>query len=344
VTEPSQTIAVFLGALSASCVLSFLLGKSLEKVCTRLALPSALVGAVTALGANSPEISSAVAAIAGGRHDLGLGVVFGSNIFNLAALLGLGSLVSGRIRFKAAGMLLSGGVASIASLIGVGLVTGTVNAAWSLGLFVLVLVPYLVALGHKRPREAPTEQSGVARWLERARSGVDDAAKAEWTPSRGSWRDALIIIPTAVATVWASIEMIDAATKLGDRWGISHAVLGSLVVATLTGVPNLVAALRLALHHRGVAIVSETFNSNNLNLLIGAVLPALLMRPGTASSASVFNAWFALALTVVTVALPFLRGQGCILGRARGTFLLLAYAGFVIATLLDPFGGRGPTG
>jgi cation:H+ antiporter len=55
-----------------------------------------LLGIVTALGADSPEIASAITALAAGHSDLGVGVVIGSNIFNLAALLGLSALVAVR--------------------------------------------------------------------------------------------------------------------------------------------------------------------------------------------------------------------------------------------------------
>jgi cation:H+ antiporter len=50
----------------------------------RLRLPPGLIGLVTALGADSPEISFTATAIIGGQHDLGRGVIFGSNIFNVA--------------------------------------------------------------------------------------------------------------------------------------------------------------------------------------------------------------------------------------------------------------------
>ena len=46
------------------------------------------------MGADSLEISSAIVALLSNRRDLGVGIALGSNLFNLAALLGLGALVS----------------------------------------------------------------------------------------------------------------------------------------------------------------------------------------------------------------------------------------------------------
>ena len=40
---------------------------------------------------DTPEVTSAVTALPHGQHDVGPGVVLGSNMFNLAALIGLGT-------------------------------------------------------------------------------------------------------------------------------------------------------------------------------------------------------------------------------------------------------------
>ena len=58
-----------------------------------------------------PEITSAVTALV--RHDqhVGAGVVIGSNVFNLAALLGLSAVVAGEITLHRRVIELGGGVA-----------------------------------------------------------------------------------------------------------------------------------------------------------------------------------------------------------------------------------------
>ncbi len=47
------------------------------------------------MGADSPEIATAVTALVSGQHDLSRGVMFESNLFNLAALFGLGAVIAG---------------------------------------------------------------------------------------------------------------------------------------------------------------------------------------------------------------------------------------------------------
>ena len=94
-------ITLFLGCLVLSAISSAVLSHRLDQVGTHLGLSEGLLGLVTALGADSPEIATAVTALAGAQHDLGSGVIFGSNVFNLAGLFGLGALVAGdRVRSR----------------------------------------------------------------------------------------------------------------------------------------------------------------------------------------------------------------------------------------------------
>ena len=58
-------------------------------------MPEAWLGLVAALAADAPEITSAVTALTRGQASIGAGVVIGSNVFNLAALLGLAAVAAG---------------------------------------------------------------------------------------------------------------------------------------------------------------------------------------------------------------------------------------------------------
>ena len=69
----------------------------LERVADRLHLSEMALGLLVAVAADSPEITSAVSASLHGQKSIGAGVVLGSNVFNLAALLGLGAIIAGTI-------------------------------------------------------------------------------------------------------------------------------------------------------------------------------------------------------------------------------------------------------
>ena len=72
--------------------------RRLDRLGVRFGFPEALIGLLTALAADGPEISSALFALIKGAHDVGVGVLVGSNGFNLAAMIGLSALLAGRVR------------------------------------------------------------------------------------------------------------------------------------------------------------------------------------------------------------------------------------------------------
>src|ERR671937_1351156 len=102
-------VPVFLLGLVVTITSSLVLARGFDRIGERLGFSEALLGIVTALGADAPEISSAVAAIVAGHNDTGVGVVIGSNVFNLAPLLGLSAVVAGRVRIHRHGLLFNGG-------------------------------------------------------------------------------------------------------------------------------------------------------------------------------------------------------------------------------------------
>ena len=114
---------MFVLGAGVSLATSWLLVSRLERVGERLAFSEANLGIVAALAADTPEITASVAALAHHQQTIGAGVVLGSNVFNLAALLGLGAVVAGRIDLHQKVILLGGTVAmfvGVACLLSVG--------------------------------------------------------------------------------------------------------------------------------------------------------------------------------------------------------------------------------
>src|SRR5580765_6031589 len=133
-------VAAFVLTVAASVVLA----RELDRIGERLGFSEALLGMVTALGADAPEIASAVAAVVAGHEDTGVGVVVGSNVFNLAALLGVSALIAGRVRIHRHGLLLNGGVAVVVAIIGALVALDLVSGGVGLVLALVVLAPYVV--------------------------------------------------------------------------------------------------------------------------------------------------------------------------------------------------------
>ena len=104
-------LLIFAVSLGATLFAASVFAERLDVLGHRLQLPEALIGVLTAAGADAPELSSAVVALAQGSHAVGVGVVVGSNVFNIAAMLGLSAVVVGRVRLAPEALALEGGVA-----------------------------------------------------------------------------------------------------------------------------------------------------------------------------------------------------------------------------------------
>jgi cation:H+ antiporter len=325
-------VPVFCVSVAASLVASLVFARKLDEVSERFGASEGLHGILTALGADAPEISTAVAAVAASHGRLGVGVIIGSNVFNLAALLGLSAVVAGHVAIHRHGLLFNGGVALIVTGIAAALVLGAIGALPATLLVVAVLAPYVFFLSIRRARIERIVPAGRARsfLVAAVEEEIEDLRTGEPVPP-ASAADSLVLVATLAAIVAASVGMVHAATDLGRHWNVSDIVVGTLVLAAVTSLPNLLTAVRLALHKRGSAVASEALNSNSLNILAGLALPALVVSLGPATGLERFSVWWLVGMTIFAVTLTYVR-RG--LHRMDGAAIILLYAAFavVIAT------------
>jgi cation:H+ antiporter len=319
-----EAALLFFGSFALTVVSSIVLARELDRIGERLGFSEALLGIVTALGADAPEIASAVAALVAGHKETGVGVVIGSNVFNLAGLLGLAAFIAGPVRIHPHGLVLTGGVSIVVALSGALVVVDVLPGAVGLLLALVVLAPYVVLSAlHERARSR-LPASLRAAVVEEQR----DARREEFA-SPATARDALTVVPALAGVVGGAFGLVAAAQSLGNRWDVSDVVLGAIVLAALTSIPNLLAAVRLARHGRGAACVSESLNSNNANVLVGLCVPAVILGLGAASGLQIFAAWWMVGMTVAAVALGFGRG----LTRREGAAIVALYVVFVLVVV-----------
>jgi cation:H+ antiporter len=319
---PSWVEAVlFVVALAVCLRASHLLATAVDRVGQRLALTDALIGIFTALAADSPEISAAVAALVRHRHEVGVGVVLGSNLFNLAAMLGLPALLVGRIRVGRHGLGLTGGTAIATTALASAMVLRAIPVSAATALVLAVLGGYTL-LSSRLPSQIDRWPLGPARgWLRAALTEEENEARPPRRPPVASRVDMALVGPLLAVVVAASSLLVATASTLGRRWGLSQLLVGTVVLAVLTSLPNLLAAVRLARLDRPVAVVSVAMNSNTLNLVGGLCLPALAVGVAPAQPADLAVTVGLLVLTVAAVALAAVDG----LRRLEAVVLIVGY-------------------
>jgi cation:H+ antiporter len=319
-------IVVFLAGAGVSLATSWVLVSRLERIGARLGVSEALLGLLAALAADAPEITAAVTALLGHKTRIGAGVAIGSNVFNLAALLGLSAVAAGRITLHRRVILLEGTVALALAGITVPVVAGGLPAAGGLVLAVLVLAPYVTAIALGPGRLGRLGLPGTwASWLAQAVKEEEAELEEAIHPRLGQARDLVVAGLAVVVVVGASVAMELAASKFGSREAIPEIVTGGLILAAVTSLPNAVAAIYLALRGRGAATLSTALNSNALNVTIGLLLSGTILGLGSSSGQPVLVAAWYLGLTVFALMAAYASSG---LRRAHGLAIVLGYVTF----------------
>lgn len=329
VTDQLITLGAFFAGLVLTLASSELFARGLTRLGTKLRFSEGLLGLLAALGADSPELSSAVIAIAAGAGTVGVGVVLGSNLFNLAALLGLPAVATGGILIRRQPLLLDASVGLILIAVAAAMIAGVITPAAAAGcaipvaaLYVLVLAAPQRILGRLRPLREAIPRS-VLELAYEVTHDIPASQHASWTP--------VVLIPAALAgVVGGSFVMVHQALAAQSWLHLSDAVLGVLVLAALTSLPNLWVAIHFARANRGTALFSSAMNSNAINLGGGLIVPALFVGAGVGRGALGYFAWL-VALTLLTILAPVPRAR---LGRAAGMAIIALYVAFAASKVI----------
>jgi len=312
----------FLASLAATLLAAAAFAERLDRLGERLGLPEALLGLLTAAGADAPELAAAVTALVTGATGTGFGVVLGSNVFNLSAMVGLSAIVAGSVTLSRETLALEGGVAVGVTVAVCLLGLGAVPAWVALALALALLVPYVVVVALA---EGHTLSLRRRRPFRRA---LGEHHRRGHPHGRELWEPIIVIPPAVAVIVLGSIGMVHASLRLADRVGMPHVLVGVLLLAVLTSMPNAYTGVRLGRAGRGAALVSETMNSNTINLVGGVALPALFVGFGHRFSGLLaVDAVWLLATTVAAVALLWRSGG---MRAAGGALLLASWVGFAV--------------
>ena len=110
------------------------------------------------------------------------------------------------------------------------------------------------------------------------------------------------------------------------HFAVPEIVVGSLVLAAVTSLPNAVSAIYLARRGRGAATLSTALNSNSLNVTAGLLIPATRIGLAKPSGSGLLVAGWYVGLTALTLVLAYV---GARLATCLRRVIIAAYALFV---------------
>ena len=296
-----------------------LLVRGASDIATSLGVSPLVVGlTVVGFGTSSPELVVNVLGAMNGATELAFGTVVGSNISNLALVLGAAALIapirieSGLVRRELPLLLLGTTMLAVMALDEV--LEGRPSSIGRSDSVILVLLfgvfVYTNVLDFYRVKRQDPLLAEVAGY----------PLSAPETTS--AWRWPMTVV--GIGLLYAGGRLtIDGSTELAGLLGIAPTIIGLFVVAIGTSLPELVTSIIAALRNEPDLALGNIIGSNLFNSLI--VLPAAgLINPVPIPHGGIADLVVSWARAAVLLPVFFLKQAR--LGRTVGVCLLLAYA------------------
>jgi cation:H+ antiporter len=281
-------------------------------------LTPAVIGlTIVAMGTSLPELVVSVMASFRGQPDIAVGNVLGSNIFNIAFILGLSALIiplpirGNVVRLEWPIMFLASGAFLVVARDGL-------LDRFEAGLFVVALAAF----------------TGYSVWIARREVAGEEAlefrAEVETRAIHAKAREMALsagaILVGLVLLVIGGRLLVDGAVNLARLAGLSERVIGLTIVAAGTSAPEVATSIIAAVRRQTDVAVANIIGSNIFNLLgilgtAGLILP-LQVSAGMLAS----DVWWMLGTALVLFPLMYI---GKRLSRLDGALLFGVYGAYL---------------
>lgn len=263
---------------------------------------------IVAFGTSSPELVVSLKATLSQQGDISVGNVVGSNIFNIAVILGVTALLCPipvhRQILKVDAPIALG----VTGLLIVLLVNDRLGRLEGLLLFA-GMVTYTV----------------MNIVLARKEADVDSNALAAPDVSRHWGIDLAFVLGGLGILILGSRLLVDHSVLLARTFGISEAVIGLTIVAAGTSMPELATSVVAAIRKQPDIAIGNVVGSNVFNIL-GILGLTSIVSPLNAPGIAWLDYAAMLAFTVLLIPLLY---TGRILHRLEGLALLVLYGGYL---------------
>lgn len=290
--------------------------KGSSSLALNLGITPLVVGlTVVSFGTSAPELVVSLI----GTDNIAVGNILGSNVANIALILGVVALISPlEVRNQAVRR-------DLPIMIGVtflfaGLIYFDGNLTRFNGIVLLAAMAAYLGYTFWQARKDMLDVENVVEADE-----IDDPKKRHWI------LDVVFVVLGIVGLAVGAKWMVDGAMVIAEYLGVSELVIGISVVALGTSLPELAAAIVAALRDEADLTIGNVIGSNIFNLLLVLGVVATIGDLVVGDDALRIDLW---VMVVVSVAMwPLLR-TGKEVKRWEGALLLAVYIGYMISLFL----------
>lgn len=290
---PAVQIGVVVATVVGLWIGARLLVDAAVRLARRIGLSELTIGlTIVAMGTSTPELVVTSDAAVKGLGDIAVGNIVGSNIYNLAFILGVVSLI--RVVPIERSLVHRDGIALVVSALAgaavmVDLTVSRVEGALLVGSFVAYM-GYLLRSG--------TEPDGDEADGTNTLSGVTTSL-TDQVQFRG--RDGVLLVGGLIIVLVSGNLMVGAASELARGVGISDWVIGGTIVAAGTSTPEFAVSL-VAMRRGSLGVSVGNVVGSNIFNMVAIMGFAAVIRPLSFSGAALESLTWLLAVSVVIVA------------------------------------------
>ncbi|NVJ57773.1 MAG: calcium/sodium antiporter [Vibrionaceae bacterium] len=277
---------------------------------------------ILAMGSSAPEMMVSATAALDGKTDTAVGNVLGSNIANIALILGITALIKP--------LSISSAVLrrELPLMVGVTILAGVLLWDSHLGFYEGILLfvlfaAFIIAM----LRISQKEKSGGKPdpLLEEQESEVPDGVS--------NMKAAVWVIIGLIILPLAADMLVDNAVIIAQYFGMSDLVIGLTIIAVGTSLPELAASLAGVMKGEDDMAVGNIIGSNVFNILAVMGIPGILNPSILSEYAMGRDFWVMLGVSLLLVAMAL--GKSRSINRIEGAVLFLCFIGYQSYLILN---------
>lgn len=280
---------------------------------------------VVAAGTSMPELFVSAAAALKGTPDIALGNAIGSNIFNVALILGLCATVAA-VEVRNETIRLDYPFCLLTSFIALLLLRDGLLDRLESGFFLISMaafVVYSVRLARQEISSQEQKEIGEVTVPEEAKSLKN---RPGWFLAGG------LALSFLGLTVGAKL-LLEGAVGIARAAGMTERVIGLTIVAAGTSLPEMVASVTATVRKHYDIAVTNIIGSNIFNILFILGVSGLITPIPVSAQIVAVDAWVMVAVTVAFFPLVYWTRR---ITRPGGIGLLLAFGSYMIWLVVNP--------
>lgn len=284
-------------------------------VATRLGVSSFFIGlTIVGFGTSTPELAAGVSAALNNKPDINIGNVVGSNIFNVAAILGIASLITPTPVKTHLVKAEVGAVIAVSLLFCIFAFTGQVVSRWEGAVLLAILLVYIVR-GYFAGRREGADAEQVVETV--AQSASDERPRRAFM--RSLWFNVALILAGLGVLALASDLLVNSASAIARALGVSELAIALTIVAGGTSMPEMATSVLAAIRKQSDIAVGNILGSNIFNICGILGVTSLIAPPAVSAQILYLDAPVMVGLAVALLPILF---SGSRISRGEGLALL----------------------